>query len=138
MSNDETQPVSGSRWEQEPDQPATEPAATEPAASAPAAAPAYAPAPLPRSGNRSKLLLAGGTLGIALVAGTGGFALGHVTADDGHDGPGRFGFMHDGGPQGAFPGQGQPPGGFPEGDEDGSDLPDGQDQPDVEQGTPNT
>jgi hypothetical protein len=124
MSNDETQPVdrpvSGSRWE-------------------PAPTPAYAAAPPPRQPgrNRGRLLLAGGAVGIALVAGAGGFALGHASADDGRDGPGRFGGpgmgggfpgnLPGGGPQGTFPGQGQqPPNGFPDprdGD-DGQQLPD--------------
>ena len=74
MSDDETQPVN---------QPAV---AVEPH---PAPyAPAYAAAPAPRSG-RGGLLLAGLALAIALVAGTAGFALGNVTADDGRDGPMR-------------------------------------------------
>lgn len=124
MSNDETAPVSGSRWE--PVAPA-QPAATAPdtAQAPPPATTAYAPAP-PRR-NRGGLILAGGALGVALVAGAGGFALGHATADDGRDGPGRMGFQNGfpgGGPQGTFPGpggqgQGQPPQGFdPRGDDD--------------------
>ena len=125
MSNDETQPVSGSRWEQ----PAATPDATALSGQA-AAVPAYAPAPQPR--NRGKLLLAGGAVGVALVAGAGGFALGHASAGDDRDGPGRFGFRQDGGPQGTFPGPGQPPRGFPDGDGDG----DSQDVPDDEQGLP--
>ena len=137
MSNDETQPVSGSRWEPAEQPPATPPAAgTTPSATTPVA---YAPAPQPK--NRGRLILAGGAVGIALVAGAGGFALGHATADDGRDGPSRFGgpggFQNqlpggpmqggpgtEGGPQGTFPGQGedgQPPG-FP--DRDGDDQPD--------------
>jgi hypothetical protein len=98
MSNDENQPVS----------PAP-------------AAPAYAAAPPPP--RRGRLLLAGGALGIALVAGTGGFALGHVTADDGRDDHARFGRSGDfpGGPQGSFPGgpQGRP--GMPPGLQDRRD-----------------
>ncbi len=142
MSNDETAPVSGSRWE-----PATPPAAQP--AGQPAATTAYAPAPPKRS--RGGLILAGGALGVALVAGAGGFALGHATADDGRDGAGRFG---QGGPGGGFqnqfpggPGQqrrqqgpqngprgtlpGQPPNGFPQprGD-DGDDGDNGQQRPD--------
>ena len=79
-------------------------------------------------------------MGIALVAGAGGFALGHASADDGREGgqfgrqgPGGFqGNFPGGGPQGPFPGQGQqgqqqPPNGFPDprGDGDGD-----QQQPD--------
>ena len=118
MSNDETQPASGSRWEQpadpSPAQPATQPAT--PPANQPAAVPAYAPAPQLRS--RGRLLLAGGAVGVALVAGAGGFALGHATAGDGRDDPGRFGFTRNDGPMGGPMGgqdggpQGQPPG-FP-------------------------
>jgi hypothetical protein len=133
MSNDETspatQPSSGSRWE--PAEPAPTPA---PAAYAPAA---YAPASPPRQPgrNRGRLLLAGGAVGIALVAGSGGFALGHASADDGPEG-GQFGRQGPAGfqapfpgsgPQGTFPGQGQPPNGFPEprdGDDDSQQLPD--------------
>ena len=98
MSDDETQPVSGSRWEQPAGTPDARPTAQA------ATAPAYAPAPQPR--NRSKLLLAGGAVGVALVACAGGFALGHATAGDDRDGPGHVRLMHDGGPQGTFPGQG--------------------------------
>ncbi|MEO6510104.1 MAG: hypothetical protein ABIO16_03870 [Nocardioides sp.] len=130
MSNDETAPVSGSRWEP-PATPTT----------------AYAPAPPRRS--RGGLILAGGALGVALVAGAGGFALGHATADDGRDGMGRFGRVGPGGfpgqlqgqlpggpgqqggqqqgPQGTFPGQGQdgqPPNGFPGRGDDDDQLPD--------------
>jgi hypothetical protein len=129
MSNDETQPVdqpvSGSRW--------------EPAEQPPPAPVAYAPAPPPRQPgqNRGRLLLAGGAVGVALVAGAGGFALGHASADDdGRGGPGQFGrqgpggfqgTFPGGGPQGTFPGQGQPPNGFPDprGDDgDDEQLPD--------------
>ena len=102
MSTHETQPVS---------QPVAPPVA-------------YAPPPPPRppGQSRGRLLLAGGALGVALVAGAGGFALGHATADDGPDGrfvrhgPGGFqGNFPGGGPQGTFPGQGQqPPNGFPD------------------------
>ena len=99
MSDDETPPV--------------QPAPTQ----------AYAAAPPPKR-HRGRLLLAGGALGIALVAGSAGFALGHVTADDDRDGALRFGpgFQRDGGP-GGFPGDGpqqrqqQPPpnfGGLPD------------------------
>jgi hypothetical protein len=123
MSNDETAPVSGSRWE-----PATPPAG-QPATTA------YAPAPPQR--NRGGLILAGGALGVALVAGAGGFALGHATADDGRDGMGRFGQGGPGGFQGQFPGgpgqqggqqqgpqgtlPGQPPNGFPDPRDDDDD-----------------
>ena len=93
MSNDETQPVG---------HPPTAPPSV-----------AYAPAPPPRSPGRTRarLLLAGGALGVALVAGAGGFALGHASAEDGRDGqfgrqgPGGFrGNFPGGGPQGSFPG----------------------------------
>ena len=132
MSNDDTQPAvppaSGSRWE-----PAEQPPAATPVA--------YAPAPPPRQPrqHRGRLLLAGGAVGIALVAGAGGFALGHVTADDRREGIGQFGpqgqggfpgTFPGGGPQGTFPGQGQPPpNGFPD-RRDGDDqqqLPDDDD-----------
>ena len=131
MSDDETQPTSGSQ--PAPQQPAPQQAAPQPAAPVPA----YAPAPQPR--NRGRLLLAGGALGVALVAGAGGFALGHATADDGRDGAGRFGGPggfsgkfpggpmggQQNGPQGTLPGQpGQPPDGFGDrrrDDDDGSD-----------------
>ena len=73
-------------------------------------------------------------MAVALVAGTAGFALGHATADDDRDGPGRFGFMQGGGPPGTFPRQGQPPGGFPDRDGDGDG--DGRDFPDDGQGLP--
>jgi hypothetical protein len=141
MSDDETQPVSGSRWEQQPDQPSPPSAAQPPGPppGPPAAVPAYASAPQPR--NRGRLLLAGGAVGVALVAGTAGFALGHATGDDDRDGPGRFRFMQDGGPPGTFPGQGQPPGSFPDRDGDGRDFPDdGQGPPDdgAGQDAPNT
>jgi hypothetical protein len=95
----------------------------------PAPTPAYAAAPPPKR-NRGRVLLAGGALGIALVAGSAGFALGHVTADDGRDGAGRFGFQRNGGP-GGFPGNGpqqQQPPGFPDG-------PDGPDDPDESDGS---
>jgi hypothetical protein len=121
MSNDETQPASGSRWEpgeaEQPPAPETPPV------------PAYA-APAPRP-NRGRLILAGGAVGIALVAGAGGFALGHATADEGSDG-GQFGQFGRFGPHGdehgprGFPGQGQPPG-LPGDDgsgDDGSTTPD--------------
>jgi hypothetical protein len=158
MSNDETQPASGSRWEQ-PADPSPAPPATQPV-TPPAPVPAYAPAPQRHS--RGRLLLAGGAVGVALVAGAGGFALGHATAGDGRDDPGRFGFTRnggpmggpmggqggqDGGPQGMFPGPGQPPG-FPDGDgdsdgdKDGDNdgVPDGQQLPDdgSDQDAPNT
>ena len=135
MSNDETQPASGSRWEPAEQPPATPPTSTTtPAAASPVA---YAPAPTRQQpgSNRGRLLLAGGAVGIALVAGAGGFALGHASADDGREGgqlwrqgPGGF----PGGPQGTFPGPGQPgqqqpPDGFPDprSDDDGQPLPDG-------------
>ena len=129
MSDDETQPVSGSRWEQsaDPNTPAAAPPPT----------PSYAPAPPPNR-NRGRLLLAGGAVGVALIAGAGGFALGHATAGDDRDaGVGRTGFGPNGGPGQGFPNNGQPPPGFqggpggqdgqhgfdPRGD-DGDDLPD--------------
>ncbi|MBF4764306.1 hypothetical protein ISU07_14325 [Nocardioides islandensis] len=143
MSNDESPPPSGSRWEPAEQPPAT-PAAT-PAAGSPVA---YAPAPPPR--NRGRLLLAGGAVGVALVAGAGGFALGHASADEG-DGPGgRFGGpggvlnQFPGGPvpggpqggQGTFPGQGQDglPPGFP-GRDDDQDQHDGQPDDGTTQGS---
>ena len=84
MSDDETQPVSGSRWEQpaDPGTPAAAAPPTPPAAAGPPATPvaAYAPAPAPNR-NRGRLLLAGGAVGVALIAGAGGFALGHADPD---------------------------------------------------------
>ena len=115
MSNDETQPVSGSRWEPAEQPPAAPPSPTTTHAPTPPVA--YAPAPMPRQPGqkRGRLLLAGGAVGIALVAGAGGFALGHASADDdrdgqfGRQGPGGFhGSFPGGGPQGTFPGPGQP------------------------------
>ena len=84
-------------------------------------APAYAAAPAPHQ-RRGRLLLAGLALAVALVAGTAGFALGNVTADDGRDGPvhpfnqgpGRGDAGQDG-PFGHFGGDGQPPGGSGQG-----------------------
>ena len=135
MSDDETQPVSGSRWEQpaDPDTPAAAPPPTPPAAAGPPAPPvaAYAPAPAPNR-NRGRLLLAGGAVGVALIAGAGGFALGHASAGDDRDaGIGRTGFGPNGGPGQGFPNNGQPPPGFQGGpggqdDADGFD-PDGDD-----------
>ena len=112
MSNDETQPVSGSRWEQ-PADPDTPAAPTPPAAAGPPApVAAYAPAPAPNR-NRGRLLLAGGAVGVALIAGAGGFALGHATAGDDRDaGVGRTGFGPNGGPGLGFPHNGQQPPGF--------------------------
>ena len=115
MSNDETQPVSGSRGEQpaDPDTPA-------------APVPAYAPAPAPNR-NRGRLLLAGGAVGVALIAGAGGFALGHATAGDDRDaGVGRTGFGPNGGPGQGFPNNGQQPPGF-QGGPGGQDGQDGVD-----------
>jgi hypothetical protein len=136
MSNDETQPVSGSRWEpngdQAPDTPT--PAPDAPTAETPAApvhAPAYVPAadgdsappPVAAGRRNGRVLLAGAVAGIALVAGTGGFALGHATAGDGgrqgqvgtdgrdDRGPGGFLGTRDGGPGGVPP----------QGDDDGDD-----------------
>jgi hypothetical protein len=136
MTNDDTEPAaqqaSGSRWEQPIPPPAQ-----------PAPVPTYASAPPPRSGRRGRLLLAGGAVGIALVAGTGGFALGHASADHGRDGPGRVGgpgFPNFpgggpmGGPQGTFPGQGQPPGGFPDRRDDDAQGDQPDDQPDDQSG----
>jgi hypothetical protein len=78
-------------------------------------------------------LLAGGAVGIALVAGSGGFALGHATAGDGRDGAGMRGpgFGTNGGPGFGFPGNGQQqqqPPGFQDG-QDGQDgtFPDDRD-----------
>jgi hypothetical protein len=105
MSNDETQPVSGSRWEQ----PAAD--ATPPVVPAAPVA-SYAPAPPPHR-DRGRLLLAGGAVGIALLAGAGGFALGHASGDDDRGaGIGRPGFGPNGGPPQGFPNDGQPPPGF--------------------------
>ncbi len=122
MSNDETRPVSGSRWE---------PAEQPPTPSPPAVA--YAPAPAPR--NRGRLLLAGGAVGVALVAGAGGFALGHATADDGRDGRfGRPGFGTFNGPQQrqqmppGFQGGPGPQDGFPDPRGDDGDGQDGDGQ----------
>jgi hypothetical protein len=146
-TDDETQPASGSRWEQPDD------TAPQPAAPPPAPTPAYSPAP-PANRNRGRLLLAGGAVGVALVAGSGGFALGHATAGDGNDGAGmrRPSFGTNGGP-GGFPGNGQqqqqPPGfqdgqdgTFPDdrdGDDDGSFDDDDQDPSDGStQGSSNT
>ena len=135
MSDDETQPVSGSRWEQpaDPGTPAAAAPPTPPAAAGPPATPvaAYAPAPAPNR-NRGRLLLAGGAVGVALIAGAGGFALGHASAGDDRDaGIGRTGFGPNGGPGQGFPNNGQPPPGFQGGpggqdDADGFD-PDGDD-----------
>jgi len=116
MSDDETQPVSGSRGEQpaDPDTPAAAPAA------------AYAPAPAPNR-NRGRLLLAGGAVGVALIAGAGGFALGHASAGDDRDaGVGRTGFGPNGGPGQGFPNNGQQPPGF-QGGPGGQDGQDGFD-----------
>lgn len=133
MSNDETQPVSGSRWEPEPGEAATPPAG--PPAGPPAPMPSYAAAPVARSTRRPRrgtLLIAGAAAGIALLAGTGGFALGNATAGDGRDDiPARFDTGADQrGPQG-FPGdrhddgdRGLPPGADqddPSGDDGASD-----------------
>ena len=138
MSDDETQPVSGSRWEQpaDPGTPAAAAPSTPPAAAGPPATPvaAYAPAPAPNR-NRGRLLLAGGAVGVALIAGAGGFALGHASAGDDRDaGIGRTGFGPNGGPGQGFPNNGQPPPGFQGGpagqdDADGFD-PDGDDDDD--------
>jgi hypothetical protein len=130
MSDDETQPVSGSRWEQpaDPDTPAATPPPTPPAAAEPHPAPvaAYAPAPAPNR-NRGRLLLAGGAVGVALIAGAGGFALGHATAGDDRDaGVGRTGFGPNGGPGQGFPNNGQQPPGF-QGGPGGQDGQDGVD-----------
>jgi hypothetical protein len=130
MSDDETQPVSGSRWEQpaDPDTPAAAPPPTPPAAAEPHPAPvaAYAPAPAPNR-NRGRLLLAGGAVGVALIAGAGGFALGHATAGDDRDaGVGRTGFGPNGGPGQGFPNNGQQPPGF-QGGPGGQDGQDGFD-----------
>jgi hypothetical protein len=91
--------------------PANQPTSPPPAAPPPYAppyAPAYAAAPAPRAG-RGGLLLAGLALGIALVAGTAGFTLGHVTADGGRDDHGQ---MFRQGPDGGPGGQGGPFGQF--------------------------
>ena len=119
MSDDETQPVSGSRWEQpaDPQTPAAAPPPTPPAAAGPPAArvAAYAPAPAPNR-NRGRLLLASGAVGVALIAGAGGFALGHATAGDDRDaGVGRTRLGPNGGPGQGFPNNGQQPPGFPGG-----------------------
>jgi len=74
--------------------------------------PEYAPAPPPNR-NRGRLLLAGGAVGVALIAGAGGFALGHASAGDDRDsGMGRTGFGPHGGPGRGFPNNGQQPPGF--------------------------
>ena len=133
MSTDDgqgdTQPVSGSRWEPEGRSDADPATPTGPVAPAPVppayAAPAYAAAPAATS-NRGRLALAGGAVGIALVAGAGGFALGHASAGESHDdrvGPPGFG-------QNGFPNNGQQPPGFQHGPggqpgADGDGRPDG-------------
>jgi hypothetical protein len=124
MSDDETQPVSGSRWEQ-PADPNTQPAVPPPTPPTPPT-PSYAPAPPPNR-NRGRLLLAGGAVGVALIAGAGGVALGHATAGDDRDaGVGRTGFGPNGGPGQGFPNNGQPPPGF-QGGPGGQDDQDGFD-----------
>jgi hypothetical protein len=80
MSNDDTQPASGSGWE--PTEP-TEPTEPPPAAAPPAYA-APAPAAKPR---RVWPLLAGAAAGIALVAGLAGFGIAQATDDDGRGHP---------------------------------------------------
>ncbi len=90
------------------------------------AAAAYAPAPAPNR-NRGRLLLAGGAVGVALIAGAGGFALGHASAGDDRDaGVGRTGFGPNGGPGQGFPNNGQQPPGF-QGGPGGQDGQDGFD-----------
>ena len=99
--NDNPQPPSGSRWEhsqddeptaeqseqsEQPDASETEAAAessTEPSAVAePAGRRAWGSPESPRRGpSRVALLVGGGALGLVLVAGTGGYALGHATGD---------------------------------------------------------
>ena len=77
--------------------------------------------------------------GVALVAGTGGFALGHATAGDDRDGLGRPAFGTHDGPGAGFPQQ--PPPGFqggqddqggfdPRGDDGDDGTDEGQDLPD--------
>jgi hypothetical protein len=139
MSNDETQPAgpapSGSLWEE----PAAHPPPVGPPPAAPAHnTPAYAAARTPP--RRGRLLLAGGAVGVALVAGTGGYAVGQLTAGDGRDDRGLFdrtGYFPggaqqnfpEGGPPGAFPGQGGqgmpgPPPGWQDRRDDDETLPD--------------
>jgi hypothetical protein len=110
MSNDETQPVSAALRKQPVE--SGEPVATPPPT------PSYAPAPSANR-NRGRLLLAGGAIGVGLIAGAGGFTLGHASADDDRDaGIGRTGFGPHGGPGQGFPNSGhQPPdfrGGLPD------------------------
>lgn len=133
MSNDETQTAGGSRWEQpaDPNTPAAAPPPTPPVPP-PAPTPSYAPASPPNR-NRGRLLLAGGAVGVALIAGAGGFALGHATAGDDRDaGVGRTGFGPNGGPGHGFPNNGQQPPGL-QGGPGGHDRQDGFD-PSVDDG----
>lgn len=100
-------------------------------AAGPATAPGLEPEPVARPGWRSRLsrvprtpAIAGGVLALVLLAGGGGFALGHATGDrDGHrppwDGervsegvPGMPGLPGDG--DGRGPGHGLPPAGVPQ------------------------
>ena len=92
MSNDEPRPVSGSRWEQPRDEPARQdPQPSRVQASHPAPTTEYAAARTPTR-NRGRLLLAGGAVGLALVSGAGGFALGQAIGDDRDAGMGGPGF----------------------------------------------
>ena len=74
----------------------------------------YAPAPAPRSNrDRGRLLRASGAVGVALIAGAGGFALGHASAGDDRDaGIRRAGFGPNGGPGRGLPDHGHQPPGF--------------------------
>ena len=156
MSDDETQPVSGSRWEQpaDPGTPAAAPPPTPPPPAGPPATAVAADAPPPAPNrNRGRLLLAGGAVGVALIAGAGGFALGHASAGDDRDaGIGRTGFGPDGGPGQGFPNNGQPLPGFqggpggqddqdgfdPRGDDDDDDQAPDLDDDDSTQGSSNS
>lgn len=155
--NDDTHPIGGSAWEPAP---APVPDTREPAPSGPAtsepAAMAAGPGPRvarwrPRftgSSNRRRGSLAGAALGLVVVSGLGGFALGHAAADEGAgfadrgqvgspfgqdvDGDGDHGLP--GGPPRGTPGYlpGQPPGDL---DGDGTGGDDGGSDSDPDSGT---
>ena len=129
-------PSSGSRWEPGPDADpttplaaaqaeATEPPASEdPAPQEPAAAPPTSDTR--RTGRRTKAILAGSALGLLLVGGLGGFALGWALAGDESTPSVVERDTRDGGR--GFPGA--PPGGgdgrgFPEGTAPDGTAPDG-------------
>ena len=130
---------SGSRWEPTPDgaDPTTveSPAAPGTTAEQPAAtvddSPAHETTATPTVRRfRGRAALAGAGLGLVVVGGIGGYAIGHATGDDG---PGKVGLVSN-----ELPGQdgrmhGPRDGGGPSGGLDGQDQP-GQTQPDQGQG----